>query len=71
MYEVMQILGEETGRPLPVDWNEAVKVANSIKIMNLKRKATSVDRDDLKDDMGSKFWVETVKNKRTKSWYHY
>jgi lipoic acid synthetase len=57
--------GVKTGRPLPVDWNEAEKVANSIKIMNLKHAVlTSVDRDDLKDDMGSKFWVETVKKIR-------
>ena len=25
---------------------------------------TSVDRDDLKEDMGSKFWVETIKKIR-------
>ena len=57
--------GVKTGRPLPVDWNEAEKVANSIKIMNLKHAVlTSVDRDDLKDDMGSKFWVETIKKIR-------
>ena len=57
--------GVKTGRPLPVDWDEAEKVANSIKTMNLKHAVlTSVDRDDLKDDMGSKFWVETVKKIR-------
>ena len=53
--------GVKTGKPLPVDWNEAEKVANSIKIMQIKHAViTSVDRDDLKDDMGSKFWVETI-----------
>ena len=53
--------GVKTGKPLPVDWEEAEKVANSIKIMQIKHAVlTSVDRDDLKDDMGSKFWVETI-----------
>ena len=53
--------GVKTGKPLPVDWKEAEKVANSIKIMQIKHAViTSVDRDDLKDDMGSKFWVETI-----------
>jgi lipoic acid synthetase len=53
--------GVKTGKPLEVDWKEAEKVANSIKIMQIKHAVlTSVDRDDLKDDMGSKFWVETI-----------
>ena len=53
--------GVKTGKPLKVDWKEAEKVANSIKIMQIKHAVlTSVDRDDLKDDMGSKFWVETI-----------
>ena len=53
--------GVKTGKPLPVDWKEAEKVANSIKIMQIKHAViTSVDRDDLRDDMGSKFWVETI-----------
>ena len=43
-----------------MDWAEPEKVANSIKIMNIKHAViTSVDRDDLKD-MGSIIWVETV-----------
>ena len=52
--------GVQTGRPSAVDWAEPEKVANSIKIMNIKHAViTSVDRDDLKD-MGSIIWVETV-----------
>ena len=57
--------GVKTGKPLPVDWEEAEKVANSIRIMQIKHAVlTSVDRDDLRDDMGSKFWVETIKKIR-------
>ena len=53
--------GVKTGKPLAVAREEAEKVANSIKIMQIKHAVlTSVDRDDLKDDMGSKFWVETI-----------
>jgi len=52
--------GVQTGRPSEVDWAEPEKVANSIKIMNIKHAViTSVDRDDLKD-MGSIIWAETV-----------
>lgn len=52
--------GVQTGRPGAVDWAEPEKVANSIKIMNIKHAVlTSVDRDDLKD-MGSIIWAETV-----------
>ena len=42
--------GVKTGKPLPVDWEEAEKVANSIRIMQIKHAVlTSVDRDDLID----------------------
>ncbi|MEK9740802.1 MAG: lipoyl synthase [Flavobacteriaceae bacterium] len=52
--------GVQTGRPGAVDWTEPEKVAQSIKIMNIKHAViTSVDRDDLKD-MGSILWAETV-----------
>ena len=52
--------GVQTGRPSTVDWAEPERVANSIKIMNIKHAViTSVDRDDLKD-MGSIIWAETV-----------
>jgi len=56
--------GVQTGRPSAVDWAEPEKVANSIKIMNIKHAViTSVDRDDLKD-MGSIIWAETVNSVR-------
>ena len=52
--------GVKTGRPDQVDWEEPEKVAQSIKIMNIKHAViTSVDRDDLKDG-GSIIWAETV-----------
>ena len=52
--------GVKTGRPETVDWEEPEKVANSIKLMNIKHAViTSVDRDDLKDG-GSIIWAETV-----------
>jgi lipoic acid synthetase len=50
-----------TGRPRPVDWDEPMRVANSVKLMNVKHCViTSVDRDDLKDG-GSIIWAETIK----------
>ena len=50
----------KTGRPLPADLEEPMRVANSVKLMNVKHCViTSVDRDDLKDG-GSIIWVETV-----------
>ena len=56
-----------TGRPLPVDWEEPEKVADSVRLMEVKHCViTSVDRDELKDG-GSLVWVETVKAVRRKS----
>ena len=50
-----------TGRPLPVDWDEPEKVAESVRLMEVKHCViTSVDRDELPDG-GSLIWVETVK----------
>jgi lipoic acid synthetase len=50
-----------TGRPLPVDWDEPMRVAQSVKLMGVKHCViTSVDRDDLKDG-GSIIWAETIK----------
>jgi lipoic acid synthetase len=50
-----------TGRPLPADWDEPMRVANSVKLMGVKHCViTSVDRDDLKDG-GSIIWAETIK----------
>lgn len=50
----------KTGRPLPVDREEPLRVANSVKLMKLKHCVlTSVDRDDL-DDLGTEIWIQTV-----------
>jgi lipoic acid synthetase len=50
-----------TGKPLPVDETEAQKVADSVKLMQLKHCViTSVDRDDL-PDKGATHWAATIK----------
>ena len=50
-----------TGKPLAVDVKEPERVANSVKLMNVKHCViTSVDRDDLQDG-GAGIWVETIK----------
>ncbi|NPA37284.1 MAG: lipoyl synthase [Chlorobi bacterium] len=50
-----------TGKPLPADKNEPVKIARSVKLMKVKHAViTSVDRDDL-DDGGAGIWVETIR----------
>ena len=49
-----------TGRPLAVDILEPLKIARSVKLMNVKHAViTSVDRDDLRDG-GASIWVETI-----------
>ncbi|MEO6901972.1 MAG: lipoyl synthase [Bacteroidia bacterium] len=49
-----------TGRPLPTDLKEPERVAESVRLMNVKHCViTSVDRDDLKDG-GAGIWVETI-----------
>ncbi len=49
-----------TGRPLPVDLQEPERIAESVRLMNIKHcVVTSVNRDDLKDG-GSIIWVETI-----------
>jgi lipoic acid synthetase len=51
----------KTGRPLPVDSGEPIRVAESIKKMNLRHCViTSVDRDDLPDG-GAAHWAETIR----------
>lgn len=53
-----------TGKPLPVDTEEPVRIADSIRQMNIKHAViTSVDRDDL-DDGGAEIWAETIKSVR-------
>ena len=54
----------KTGKPLPADFKEPERVANSVKLMKVKHCViTSVDRDDLEDG-GSIIWAETVKKVR-------
>ncbi|HTH83677.1 MAG TPA: lipoyl synthase, partial [Mucilaginibacter sp.] len=56
-----------TGRPLAVDVDEPNRVANSVKLMQVKHCViTSVDRDDLKDG-GSIIWAETINAIRRES----
>jgi lipoic acid synthetase len=51
----------KTGKPFPPDPEEPVRLAESIKTMNLKHCViTSVDRDDLKDG-GASFWAEAIR----------
>src|SRR5664279_5244037 len=51
----------KTGKPLPPDTTEPDRLAQSIKIMNLKHCViTSVDRDDLADG-GANVWADTIK----------
>src|ERR1700755_595357 len=49
-----------TGRPHAVDWDEPARVAQSVKLMEVKHCViTSVDRDALADG-GSIIWAETI-----------
>ncbi len=57
----------KTGKPLSVDYDEPMKLANTIKAMQLKHCViTSVDRDDL-EDYGVTAWVETIKAIKTQN----
>jgi lipoic acid synthetase len=50
-----------TGRPLPADWAETGRIAESVNKMNLKHCViTSVDRDDLEDG-GAAIWAATIR----------
>ena len=52
--------GVKSGRPLPPDPKEPMRVAESIRTMGLKHAViTSVDRDDL-PDLGAAVWAETI-----------
>lgn len=56
-----------TGKPTEVDIFEPAKIANSVKLMNVKHCViTSVDRDDLLDG-GAEIWAQTVRAIRRKS----
>ena len=50
-----------SGKPLPIDEGEPLRVAMSIKLMGLKHAViTSVDRDDM-PDLGARAWAETIR----------
>ncbi len=50
----------KTGKPLPPDPGEPLRLAESIRMMKLKHCViTSVDRDDL-SDRGASFWSDTI-----------
>lgn len=52
--------GVASGKPLPVDLEEPRKVAETVRIMQLKHCViTSVDRDDL-PDLGAGIWAQTI-----------
>jgi lipoic acid synthetase len=51
----------KSGKPLPPDSDEPVRLAEAIRAMKLKHCViTSVDRDDLPDE-GASFWADTIK----------
>lgn len=51
----------QTGKPLPLDVNEPLHVAESIQLMKLAHAViTSVDRDDL-SDLGAAHWANTIR----------
>jgi lipoyl synthase len=51
----------KTGKPIAVDTDEPLKLAESIKLLKLKHSViTSVDRDDLEDG-GASVWAESIK----------
>lgn len=50
-----------TGRPLPLDPEEPLHVAESVQLMKLSHAViTSVDRDDL-EDLGANHWAQTIR----------
>jgi lipoyl synthase len=53
-----------TGKPLPPDPEEPERLAESVRLMNLKHVVlTSVDRDDL-EDLGAGHWVKAISTLR-------
>ena len=55
----------KTGKPIWNDPMEPYRVAHAVKKMNLRHVViTSVDRDDLKNDYGSKIWAQTITETR-------
>lgn len=52
--------GVTTGKPLPPDVEEPLRIARSVQTMQLKHAViTSVDRDDL-PDLGAGIWAQTI-----------
>lgn len=50
-----------SGKPLPLDKDEPRKIAESVKLMDLRHCViTSVDRDDL-EDKGAEHWAQTIR----------
>jgi len=59
--------GVKTGMPLPLDPDEATRLAESISSMGIKHAViTSVDRDDL-EDKGANAWAETIRTCKQKN----
>jgi lipoic acid synthetase len=55
----------KTGKPLPLDPEEPAKIAESVRLMQLKHCViTSVDRDDLADK-SAEHWAKTIEAVRT------
>jgi lipoyl synthase len=53
--------GVKSGKPNPIDPDEPQRIAESVKLMELKHCViTSVDRDDLPDG-GASIWAETIR----------
>ncbi|MDD5262171.1 MAG: lipoyl synthase [Methylacidiphilales bacterium] len=51
----------DTGKPVELDWGEPARVADAVRIMNLRHVViTSVARDELPDG-GSEIWARTIR----------
>lgn len=54
----------KTGKPSELDWEEPMRVAESVKMMGVRHAViTSVNRDELADG-GSEIWAETIRKVR-------
>ncbi len=57
----------KTGRPAEIDWDEPNRVAEAVRLMQVKHAViTSVDRDELKNG-GSMVWAATIRKIREES----
>ncbi|MCS7063077.1 MAG: lipoyl synthase [Methylacidiphilales bacterium] len=57
----------KTGRPTELDWQEPDRVAEAVRLMNLKHVViTSVARDELKDG-GAAVWAATIRSVRKRN----